>query len=109
MVSGLVTSPLDHERICFEEARPMDIASKLLMSIKCASGFLLDVFLVLLGLRLVGLTAVALGLDLLLGLVRRIGLLGTHAREVDAELLGRAQKVVVLVADLHASALLGAH
>src|SRR2546423_3457409 len=37
MVSGLVTSPLDHERICFEEARPMLMASKLLMSITVVS------------------------------------------------------------------------
>jgi hypothetical protein len=28
-----VTSPLDHERICFEDASPILIASKLLMSI----------------------------------------------------------------------------
>ena len=30
---GLRTSPLDHERICFEDASPILIASKLLMSI----------------------------------------------------------------------------
>ena len=34
MVSGLVTSPLDQDRICFEDASPILIASKLLMSIK---------------------------------------------------------------------------
>src|SRR5680860_1293531 len=33
MVSGLTTSPLDQERICFEEASPIEILSKLLMSI----------------------------------------------------------------------------
>src|SRR5215208_3913658 len=33
MVSGFVTSPLDHERICFEDARPISMASKLLISI----------------------------------------------------------------------------
>src|SRR5215211_1070252 len=34
MVSGFVTSPDDQSRICFDEARPMRIASKSLMSIK---------------------------------------------------------------------------
>ena len=48
MVSGLVTSPLDQDRICFEDASPMLIASKLLMSIKVGP-LLLDVFRVLLG------------------------------------------------------------
>jgi hypothetical protein len=33
MVSGFVTSPELQLRICFEEARPISIASKLLMSI----------------------------------------------------------------------------
>src|SRR5918997_6063093 len=33
MVSGFVTSPLDQERICLEDARPISMASKLLMSI----------------------------------------------------------------------------
>src|ERR687893_101781 len=33
MVSGLVTSPEDQDRICFEDASPISIASKLLMSI----------------------------------------------------------------------------
>src|SRR5262249_16926890 len=33
MVSGFVTSPEDQSRICFEDARPMRIASKSLMSI----------------------------------------------------------------------------
>src|SRR5215203_4395478 len=37
MVSGLVTSPLDHDRICLEDARPISMASKLLMSIKVGS------------------------------------------------------------------------
>jgi hypothetical protein len=37
IVSGFVTSPLDHERICRDEARPMLMASKLLMSIKSGS------------------------------------------------------------------------
>src|SRR3954470_5514738 len=41
MVSGLVTSPDDQSRICFEDASPMRIASKSLMSIKFfASPFL---------------------------------------------------------------------
>src|SRR5438270_4579542 len=34
MVSGLVTSPELQERICLEDARPISMASKLLMSIK---------------------------------------------------------------------------
>jgi hypothetical protein len=34
IVSGFVTSPEDQDRICFEEASPMLLASKLLMSIK---------------------------------------------------------------------------
>src|SRR6478752_1553824 len=34
MVSGFVTSPEDQSRICFDEARPIRIASKSLMSIK---------------------------------------------------------------------------
>ena len=37
MVSGLVTSPELHERICLEEARPISMASKLLMSINLVS------------------------------------------------------------------------
>src|SRR6188472_4595162 len=35
MVSGFVTSPDDQSRICFDDARPIRIASKSLMSIKC--------------------------------------------------------------------------
>jgi hypothetical protein len=34
IVSGFVTSPEDQSRICFDEARPIRIASKSLMSIK---------------------------------------------------------------------------
>src|SRR3954454_21882605 len=34
MVSGFVTSPDDQSRICFDDARPIRIASKSLMSIK---------------------------------------------------------------------------
>src|SRR4051812_45636714 len=123
MVSGFVTSPLDHERICFEDARPMLIASKLLMSIirysRSESGrkrepapdsrfsLRFHVFgLLLLG-ALVRLAAFALCLDLLLRLVGRVCGRLTDSGEVDAELLGGAQQVVVLVADLHAAALLG--
>src|SRR5919197_404168 len=103
MVSGLVTSPLDHERICFEEARPMEIASKLLMSIiGSASVLFLYVFSVLPGGRFLRLPAVAFRLDLLLGLVGRAGARRPDPREVDAELLGGPQQVVVLVADLDA-------
>src|SRR5437588_7653725 len=110
MVSGLVTSPLDHERICFEEARPIEIASKLLMSIiGAASVLFLYVFSVLFLGRFGGLPPVALGLDLLLVLVGRVPQRGADPREVDAQLLGRTQQVVVLVADLDPSALLGLH
>src|SRR5919199_199138 len=112
MVSGLVTSPEDQERICFEEARPMLIASKLLMSIKLRQrskvwrreGWTVDgaqwtggawsfcplspvhsiyadsclalgfhVVSLLLFRRFVRLPPVALGLDLVLGLVFRVG------------------------------------
>jgi hypothetical protein len=34
IVSGLVTSPDDQSRICFDDASPIRIASKSLMSIK---------------------------------------------------------------------------
>src|SRR5207244_5462282 len=122
MVSGLVTSPLDQDRICLDEARPMLMASKLFMSIKSVSVlrflsydavslsaglFLFDVLVELFRRCLVGLSALALGLFLLLVLVRRSDSRRPHAREVDAELLGRPQEVVVLVADLDAGALLG--
>src|ERR687893_230969 len=40
MVSGFVTSPDDQSRICFDDARPMRMASKSLMSIKVASPLL---------------------------------------------------------------------
>src|SRR5215208_3117300 len=112
IVSGFVTSPLDHERICFEEARPMLIASKLLMSIiRCSSWkgwsvagtapgsrlpFRFHVFGLLLFRALVGLAALALRLDLLLGLVVRVRRRLADAGQVDAQLLGRPQQVVVL-------------
>src|SRR4051795_3948141 len=80
MVSGLVPSPEDQDRICFEEASPIVMVSKLLMSIMSCLGLFLDVFLVLLLGRLVRLAALALCLDLLLGLVRgSAGLRGSHA------------------------------
>src|SRR6185437_13953906 len=37
MVSGFVTSPDDQSRICFDDASPIRIASKSLMSIKALS------------------------------------------------------------------------
>src|SRR5215213_12024070 len=98
MVSGFVTSPLDHERICFEDARPISIASKLLMSITGVSSLLVgvregvdgcvDVFRVS-GHGVLGHPGVPL-LDLLLlglvgGLVRRGPVAGAHAGEVDSE------------------------
>src|SRR5919112_4062555 len=104
MVSGFVTSPLDHERICFEDARPISMASKLLMSIKVGSSLLVavghdvdgGVDVVSVGGRgVVGHAGVALLDLLLLGLVgrfvRRGPVAGAHAGQVDAELLCRAQ------------------
>jgi len=44
IVSGFVTSPDDQSRICFDDARPIRIASNSLMSIKVVSRlFLLQV------------------------------------------------------------------
>src|SRR5215207_2133247 len=106
MVSGLVTSPEDQDRICLDDASPMEMASKLLMSITIP--LLLDVPGVLPDAALGRLPAVALGLDLLLGLVRGLAVGGSHPGEVDAQLLRRAQEVVVLVAHLDAAALLRA-
>src|SRR3954471_8857629 len=127
MVSGLVTSPDDQLLICFDEARPIEMASKLLMSIIRYSNWKAEggkrkagtaprsrfslrfhVFGFLLFGGRVRLAAVALGLDLLLRLVGRVGGRLADPGEVDAELLGCAQEFVVLVADLHAAALLGA-
>src|SRR3954447_22570211 len=101
MVSGLVTSPELHDRICFDEARPMEMASKLLMSIiqlpqvesgrraggRRGSRFALrfHVLGLLLSGGLVRLAAVALGLDLLLRLVGRVGGRLADSGEVDAE------------------------
>src|SRR3954454_12231755 len=39
MVSGFVTSPEDHDRICLDDASPISMASKLLMSIKAMLSF----------------------------------------------------------------------
>src|SRR5215211_6934162 len=72
-------------------------------------GLLLDVLRVLLGPGLLRLAALPLALDLLLALVRSPAVGGSDAREIDAELLGGAQEVVVLVAHLDATALLGAY
>src|SRR4051812_7346696 len=136
MVSGLVTSPEDHPRICLLDASPISMASKLLMSImkflgwwsygefsRRASGLVLhdDVLgevaevdlgvdfevrgLVLghgLGL-VVGHVGVVGALD---GLVGRLTVAGADAGQVDAELLGGAQQVVVLVGHLGPLALL---
>src|ERR687885_241910 len=80
MVSGLVTSPELQERICLEEARPISMASKLLMSIMrfLGSG------------RWEGAGA---------GRVGRSGL--------RVEVLGGPEQVVVLLAQLGLLALLG--
>src|SRR5436305_9098821 len=99
MVSGFVTSPELQDRICFEEASPMLIASKLLMSIKVKSlgqsgrcavrggrelasrlSLRLDVLSVLFLGRLVGLAAFALGLDGVLRLVGGLGRRGADTR-----------------------------
>src|SRR5918997_3184866 len=117
MVSGLVTSPEDQDRICLDDARPISIASKLLMSIKGFSAFSLGPVLLVLGglagLRedllvarqrlwvdgvrdvlvagVAGRPGLALGHGLPLGLVGRAvavgGPAGADAGEVDAELL----------------------
>src|SRR5215213_1682424 len=106
MVSGFVTSPLDHERICFEDARPISMASKLLMSITGCSlllvggqdvadrGVLSCVFLDVSRVGRVGVGRLALfafrdlGLFALVGRGVGVAVGAAHAREVDAELLG---------------------
>src|SRR5262245_8114810 len=83
------------------------MASKLLMSI-CPSGSLFLYLRFLLGAGTVGAAALSLGDHLLLSLVGRalaVAPLGAHAGEVDAELLGRAQQLVVLLAQVHSALL----
>src|SRR5919202_5800146 len=96
MVSGFVTSPDDQSRICLDDASPMRIASKSLMSIKvflslssCPSLVLdLHVCQICLGER------PHLLLDLLLGLgVRR----QLDVVEVAERLVGRQGQLAVLV------------
>src|SRR3954464_5691783 len=137
MVSGFVTSPDDHSRICLGDASPMRIASKSLMSINvmpfvqksCSSllglfqlerGVLVlevvllvffsrqVVFVQLLGeLLVVRQRQLAVGVDpvgallelLCLGIPRR-GPAGDRP-QVDAELLGSPQQLVVLLAYGH--------
>src|ERR671936_2290976 len=130
MVSGFVTSPDDQSRICLDDASPMRIASKSLMSIKALLRPSLFLYLYVgqrarLGLGL--LLRFLFGCHLHVGevaqrLVRREGqllpglvdallaflnLLGGRLprggaerarREVDAELLGCPQQLVVLLA-----------
>src|SRR5438067_1872207 len=75
----------------------------------CVLSLFLDVLSVLLGRGFLCLSALAFGFDGFLGLVvGSVATRGADAREVDAELLGGAQQVVVLVADLDSCALLGA-
>src|SRR5213592_3345205 len=126
MVSGLVTSPELQERICLEEARPISMASKLLMSIKeilssrfsvlssqfrwREPGLLLvafgDLFRGGLGIGLAVPVALGLAVDrLVVGLAVR----GADPAEIDAQLLGGTEEVVVLLAQLGALALLGHH
>src|SRR5215217_4832612 len=129
MVSGFVTSPDDQSRICLLDARPMRIASKSLISIKfsaspslfCVSQLdfaelldllfrssvardldVLEIAKCLVGrqrqlTRLVG--PLLAFLDLL---PRRLARRGAKRawRQVDAELLGRPQELVVLLAHL---------
>src|SRR3954451_24151454 len=102
MVSGFVTSPELQARICFEDARPISMASKLLMSIMRLLGLVrlggdvaeVDVCVcvdvgVLEGLgglvRRAGVGVVG-GLGLLVG---RVAVRRAHAAEVDAQLLRR--------------------
>ena len=119
-----------HDRICFEDARPISIASKLLMSIKA----FLSPRRRSVGdrrrprcrprarSRRRGVASASSSAGVVLGArlagprsrrprsarrPRRRAVAGAHAGEVDAELLGRAQEVVVLVAHLGARALLG--
>src|SRR4029079_10221598 len=136
MVSGLVTSPDDHSRICLGEARPMRIASKSLMSINGCSPHSSSVgtakwrdgggsrsFLDLVQRQLLGL-GVELGfvellsehlvvgggqlavlIDAVAPLLQllSLGVAGGgpagHRPQVDAELLGGAQQLVVPLAD----------
>src|SRR4051795_9977383 len=99
MVSGFVTSPELQLRICLEDARPISMASKLLMSIIQLLGLLaVDGGLDVAGVRLLFVFCLArfAFFDLgLLGLVGRLAVGRADAREVDAELLGSAQQVVV--------------
>src|SRR5436190_24224985 len=111
MVSGFVTSPELQERICLEEARPISMASKLLMSIKenpqfsvlvlssqfrwREPGLLLvafgDLFRGGLGIGIAVLLALGLAVDgLLVGLAVR----GADPAEIDAHPLGGTVEVV---------------
>src|SRR3954471_19151777 len=106
MVSGFVTSPELQLRICLEDARPISMASKLLMSITLLLGLLaVDGGLDVAGVRRFCVCCLALFAlcDLrVLGLVGRLAVGRADAGEVDAEFLGGAQQVVVLVAHLGA-------
>src|SRR3954451_12447212 len=145
MVSGFVTSPEDQSRICFDDARPIRIASKSLISIKSlprplsqhcsvfdfqigygltewsdlSVGFLLGFLLVgdldvlEISERLVGrqrqLGAGLVGplLALFLFLCGRLATDGAEraGREVDPELLRRAEQLVLLLPHLDLAAL----
>src|SRR6266487_5575214 len=112
MVSGFVTSPELQLRICLEDARPISMASKLLMSITCLLSLLavhggrLDVAGV--GLVFVCRHALCALFDLgVLGLVGGLAVGGAYAGEVDAEFFGGAEQVVVFVAHFGACAVVG--
>src|SRR3954470_19179126 len=106
MVSGFVTSPELQLRICLEDARPISMASKLLMSIIQLLGLLaVDGGLDVAGVRLCFVFCLA-GFAFwdfgFFGFVGGLAVGGADAGEVDAELFGGAQQVVVLVAHLGA-------
>src|SRR5919199_3294244 len=90
IVSGFVTSPDDQSRICFDDASPMRIASKSLMSIKALPYSLvdLDVCQICLAER------ADLGFDLFLGLLRARDL---DVVEIPERLVGRKRELAVLV------------
>src|SRR6478672_11864176 len=87
MVSGFVTSPEDQSRICFDEARPIRIASKSLMSIKVLSQSLL-VFDFEIGHGLTERTDFGVGLLLGFLLVAHF-----HVLEVAERLVGRQRQL----------------
>ena len=111
IVSGLVTSPEDQLRIFFGEVRPISMASKSLMSMWASllgsvrvrrgggrsGGTEADFFASAFSaqLRLQGLEPLLS--DLLTVLVSGLAVLGADPGEVDAELFGGAEQLVLLL------------